>query len=144
MSTNGFCPPWNPERFQMLDLCLICQRWKHCIRDIQAHPLISLNSDHALVIAKYGARLSKPSPKEYDKVKRYRNPKEEQRVGYNEHIRKNITPLCDWFIHEEYTIEHYVENFVETLKNAAQEELEEISPEQRKSYKIDRTLTSPH
>ena len=47
---------------------------------------------------------------------------------------ENITPLCDWFIHEEYTIEHYVDNFVEALKKAAQEELEEISPEQRKSY----------
>ena len=27
INTNGFCDPWTPDRFQMLDMCLMPQRW---------------------------------------------------------------------------------------------------------------------
>ena len=66
--TEGFRGPWTPERFQMLDMCLAPNRWKNSILNVRAAPKISLNSDHALLIVDYGARLAKAEKTKIDKT----------------------------------------------------------------------------
>ena len=47
MSTEGWSAPWNADRYNMLDYCIIGNR-KNNIKDVKAQPKTAINSDHSL------------------------------------------------------------------------------------------------
>ena len=101
--------------------------------NVRAMPNISLNSDHALFVVDYGARLAKFEKKKVDKVPRYRTPSEEQKEAYNKEVKDKLISIADWFM-DLSSIDDYIANFTESIHKAAECTLGEISPEQRKSY----------
>ena len=52
METKGFAPPWTTDRFATLDYCLIQDRWKNAIVNVECKPNIAINSDHAMLVSK--------------------------------------------------------------------------------------------
>ena len=57
METKGFAPPWTTDRFAMLDYCLIQDRWKNAIVNVECKPNIAINSDHAMLVSKVRKQL---------------------------------------------------------------------------------------
>ena len=45
-ATQGFAPPWNPERFAELDICVVRDRWKNAITNVQSDIRTNIDSDH--------------------------------------------------------------------------------------------------
>ena len=101
--------------------------------NVRAAPKISLNSDHALLIADYGARLSKVEQTQPDKIPRYRAPNEEQKEEYNKAIKSKLTSIADCFL-DLSSIDDYIVNFTEALHKAAEETLTALDPAQKRSY----------
>ena len=78
METKGFAPPWTPDRFTTLDDCLVQERWRNAIVDVECKPNIAINSDHAMLVSKVKIILKGESKKEMENIERYRKPKENQ------------------------------------------------------------------
>ena len=77
----------------MLDLCLIPDRWKNIVRDVESKPGIAINSDHAMIVAKIKLKLKGELKTKSEGVKRYRSPKEEQIDNYN---KENHTRMSEY------------------------------------------------
>ena len=45
MSTDGWKEPWDADRFNMLDYCLIVKRWRNSISNVKAKPRLAFNSE---------------------------------------------------------------------------------------------------
>ncbi len=83
MTTDSFQKPWNEERFAMLDYCLIQNRWRNIVKDVEAKPRWYISSDHAIVKVKLRVKLSrKYQRKEKGRIK-YRNPTKNEKERFN-------------------------------------------------------------
>ena len=45
-ATQGFAPPWDPERFAELDICIVRDRWKNAVTNVQSDIRTNIDSDH--------------------------------------------------------------------------------------------------
>ena len=68
METKGFAPPWTQDRFATLDYCLIQERWRNAIVNVECKPNIVINSDHAMLVSKVKIKLKGESKKEMEKA----------------------------------------------------------------------------
>lgn len=41
----------------MLDLCLISDRWRNSVKDVESKPGLAIQSDHAMIVAKVKLKL---------------------------------------------------------------------------------------
>ena len=132
METTGFSPPWNTDRFAMLDYCLIDERWRNVIYDVECNPNIAINSDHAMLVSKIKIKLKKEEKKEMEKVDRYRKPKDEQIKAYNNEFE---TKMKEYINDEDITdAKEYMDKLVNTLLEAAGNNFDIIDPKQKQSY----------
>ena len=44
-ATQGFAPPWNPERYAELDICIVRDRWRNAITNVQSDIRTNIDSD---------------------------------------------------------------------------------------------------
>ena len=79
----------------MLDMCFAPNRWKNSVFNVRAAPQISLNSDHALLLIDFGARLANTEKKRIDKVPRYKPPTQEQKEAYSQAIKDKRISIAD-------------------------------------------------
>ena len=91
MNTDRFKAPWTPDRFNMLDFCLVPERWKRAIHDVESKPSVAINSDHAMGITKLKLKF-KPEKKVADKEQtvRYRRPNDDQLEHFSKELNGNV------------------------------------------------------
>ena len=58
-ATQGFAPPWNPERFAELDICIVRDRWKNTVTNVQSHIRTNIDSDHIALHVNIRQKLKK-------------------------------------------------------------------------------------
>ena len=86
METKGFAPPWTPDRFATLDYCLIQERWRNAIVNVECKPHIAIHYDHAMLVSKVKIKRKEESTKEMENVAMYRKPKEHVIKTYNKEV----------------------------------------------------------
>ena len=98
-ATRTFKGPWTPDRFATVDFFLVNIRWKNTVTNIESHPEIAFNSDHALVVADFRVKLKRTDrPVRQEKVERYRKPNEDQLKSYNAELIHTYNSL----LHHQY------------------------------------------
>lgn len=128
-STDGFKEPWTPDRFSMLDLCPIPDRWKNIVKDVESKPGIAINSDHAMIVAKIKLNLKGELKKKTEGVKRYRSPKEQHIELYNKEINEKMSAYS---ADNQGNPSEQLAFLVTCLADSANNNLTEISPLQKK------------
>jgi len=58
-ATQGFAPPWNPERFAELDICIVRDRWTNTVTNVQSDIRTNIDSDHIALHVNKGQKLTK-------------------------------------------------------------------------------------
>ena len=58
-ATQGFAPPWNPERFAELDICIVRDIWKNTITNVQSDIRTNIDSDHIALHVNIRQKLKK-------------------------------------------------------------------------------------
>ena len=58
-ATQVFAPPWNPERFAELDICIIRNRWKNTVTNVQSDIRTNIDSDHIALHVNIRQKLKK-------------------------------------------------------------------------------------
>ena len=130
METKGFAPPWPTDRFATLEYCLIQDRWKNAIVNVECKPNIDINSDHAMLVSKVQIKLKGESNKETKQVERYRKPKEDQIKAHNKEVEEQM----DDYLKDKEILDakDYMDTFVNCIPNSAKNNFDAIDPKQRK------------
>ena len=58
-ATQGFAPPWNPERFAELDICIVRDRWNNTVTNVQSDIRTNIDSDHIALHVNMRQKLKK-------------------------------------------------------------------------------------
>ena len=66
--------------------CLIQERWRNAIVNVECKPNIAIHSDHAMLVSKVKIKLKGESKKDMENVERYRKPKDNQIKAYNKEV----------------------------------------------------------
>lgn len=61
--TEGFTPPWTPDRFAQLDAILVQKEWRNIVIDAESRPDIAFNSDHTFLTASIKGKTTTGSAK---------------------------------------------------------------------------------
>ena len=85
--TNGFGPPWTPERFAQLDHIVCPRRWRNSILNVESRTDIAFDSDHAILAAHLRIKLGTERRTSTRKIERYRTPDHSQKVYFDNSMR---------------------------------------------------------
>ena len=94
-NTNGG-PPWTPERYGEIDLCLARRQWTNSITNVESVPMTNINTDHKAIHVKIKQKLKAREESEQDitlkgiKPTKEGQTKEEAIDNYN----KKIQAIC--------------------------------------------------
>ncbi len=128
-TTEGFKAPWTPERFHMIDVCLVDKRWRNAVKNVEARPDVSVDSDHAVVTTRVKVRLAAKTKNPTQRPIRYRNPTEQQKQDYNSCVRDKMHAMDD-----STSLEQKFNALIHSMKHAADTQLTQISRLQKQHY----------
>jgi len=123
-----FEPPFDFEHFGQYDYVLVKRPWRNTITDINALTRSPFESDHKPLVMSCRTKLAKKEKPTMEKTKRYRKPNEEDCESYNSRLRE---------LYKEHNWENQdtpIELFSNLIKQAAEDRLTEIPPNQKQPY----------
>lgn len=128
-TTNGFGPPWTPERFAQLDHIVCPRRWRNSILNVESRTDIAFDSDHAILTANLRIKLGTEPQISKRKIERYRTPDDSQKGSFNNSIRSMFR-----YAASQGSVHKNNSNFSNAIKHAARNALTKIPPEQKHTY----------
>jgi len=130
LNTEGWKAPWTPERFAMLDYCLVKQRWRNTVKNVESIPDIAVNSDHCILASTIQIKLKRKPEEEKTPVFKFYKPKQQEIKAYNKQIKESNdqTIKDDMSIHEKFA------KFIDNIDQAAKDHFKQIDPKQKQSY----------
>ena len=125
-NTTEHGPDWNPRRYAQLDFWLVAEKWQKNCRDVSARTDIFFPSDHYIVEAQVGVRLS--AHKDYKmRIPKFRQPTQIESDLYNETLTTRLTTL-------EISADTSWSKISNCILETASQTLTKIDPKQKQEY----------
>ena len=124
-------PPWTPERYGEIDLCLARRQWTNSVTNVEAVPMTNINTDHKAIHVKIKQKLKAREESEQDitlkgiKPTKEGQTKEEAISNYNEKYKQ--------YVEEKWNQEEVdIDDIYKCVIEAAQEAFDEPMKRQKR------------